>query len=81
MYKLVSVDLVKNIITLDKFIDIPSYHFSHLVYNHYLKNFGCLLLIPEQFVIAEFERLQADSPDSINDTIYFLVVKKYDLLL
>ncbi|CAF5111642.1 unnamed protein product, partial [Rotaria magnacalcarata] len=33
---------------------------------HYLKNFACLTFIPEQFVIIEFERLQADAPDSIN---------------
>ncbi|CAM4846255.1 unnamed protein product, partial [Rotaria magnacalcarata] len=36
---------------------------------HYLKNFACLTFIPEQFVIIEFERLQADAPDSINDFI------------
>ncbi|CAF3455161.1 unnamed protein product [Rotaria sp. Silwood1] len=36
---------------------------------HLLKKFGCLALIPEQFVIAEFEKLQTDSPDSINDFI------------
>ncbi|CAF4598316.1 unnamed protein product, partial [Rotaria sp. Silwood1] len=36
---------------------------------HFLKKFGCLALIPEQFVIAEFEKLQTDSPDSINDFI------------
>ncbi|CAF4772830.1 unnamed protein product [Rotaria socialis] len=32
----------------------------------YLKNFGCLALIPEQFVIEEFEKLQVDSPDSLD---------------
>ncbi|CAM4843790.1 unnamed protein product, partial [Rotaria magnacalcarata] len=31
---------------------------------HLLRNFGRLALIPEQFVIAEFEKLQADSPDT-----------------
>ncbi|CAF4133711.1 unnamed protein product, partial [Rotaria magnacalcarata] len=33
----------------------------------YLKIFGCLALIPEQFVIEEFEKLQVDSPDSLDD--------------
>ncbi|CAM4842293.1 unnamed protein product, partial [Rotaria magnacalcarata] len=35
----------------------------------YLKIFGCLALIPEQFVIAEFEKLQVDSPDSLDDFV------------
>ncbi|CAF3602513.1 unnamed protein product [Rotaria socialis] len=35
----------------------------------YLKNFGCLALIPEQFVIEEFEKLQVDSPDSLDDFV------------
>jgi hypothetical protein len=47
-----------------------------------LKKFGCLALIPEQFVIAEFEKLQTDSPDSINGTKYFFNRQKtYDSLL
>ncbi len=49
---------------------------------HLLKKFGCLALIPEQFVIAEFEKLQTDSPDSINGTKYFFNRQKtYDSLL
>ncbi|CAF5075158.1 unnamed protein product, partial [Rotaria sp. Silwood1] len=49
---------------------------------HLSKKFGYLALIPEQFVIAEFEKLQTDSPDSINATKYFLIIKRtYDLLL
>ncbi|CAF1274580.1 unnamed protein product [Rotaria magnacalcarata] len=35
----------------------------------YLKIFGCLALIPEQFVIEEFEKLQVDSPDSLDDFV------------
>ncbi|CAF1542107.1 unnamed protein product [Rotaria magnacalcarata] len=35
----------------------------------YLKNFGFLALIPEQFVIEEFEKLQVDSPDSLDDFV------------
>ncbi|CAF4279977.1 unnamed protein product, partial [Rotaria magnacalcarata] len=38
---------------------------------HLLRNFGRLALIPEQFVIAEFEKLQADSPDTQWYEIFF----------
>ncbi|CAF1483628.1 unnamed protein product, partial [Rotaria sordida] len=38
----------------------------------YLKNFGCLSLIPESHVIAAFEEFQAEAPDSLIDFIdYF----------
>ncbi|CAF1311074.1 unnamed protein product [Rotaria sordida] len=37
----------------------------------YLKTFGCLSLIPEPSVTAEFEKIQADSPDSINGIKFF----------
>ncbi|CAF0775449.1 unnamed protein product [Adineta steineri] len=35
----------------------------------YLKNFACLTLVPESFVIGEFERLQTEAPDSINEFV------------
>ncbi|CAF4499777.1 unnamed protein product, partial [Rotaria sp. Silwood2] len=39
---------------------------------HSLKTFACLAFIPEQFVIEEFEKLQADAPDLIDDFVdYF----------
>ncbi|CAF3908403.1 unnamed protein product, partial [Rotaria sp. Silwood1] len=38
----------------------------------HLKNFGCLSLIPESNVIAAFEKLQAEAPDSLTDFVdYF----------
>ena len=44
---------------------------------HYLKNFRCVALIHEPHVIAEFERLQAATPDSINGRKYIrLSIKK-----
>ncbi|CAF3132612.1 unnamed protein product [Rotaria sp. Silwood2] len=39
---------------------------------HNLKDFACLSLIPETFVVEEFERIQEESSDEINDFIdYF----------
>ncbi|CAF1518060.1 unnamed protein product, partial [Rotaria sordida] len=40
-----------------------------------LKTIGCLALIPEQYVILEFEKLQETSPDSLNSIrIIFLEI-------
>lgn len=56
---------IKNLSLQKLFVD------DHEV-REYLKNFGCLTLIPEQLVISEFERLQNDCPESINDFVdYF----------
>ncbi|CAF3873782.1 unnamed protein product [Rotaria sordida] len=39
---------------------------------HQLKNFACLAFVPEQHVIEEFEKLEEESPESMNEFIdYF----------
>jgi hypothetical protein len=40
-----------------------------------LKNFACLAFIPEQLVIEEFEKLEEETPESLNGLyqIYFIL--------
>ncbi len=42
---------------------------------HRLKNFACLAFVPEQHVIGEFEKLEEESPETINGLyqIYFII--------
>ena len=43
---------------------------------HQLKNFACLAFVPEQQAIEEFEKLEEESPESMN-VLYQIYFIKY----